>query len=41
MDYKLMEAFDIVVKDMVADGMPQAQAEAVVKKLIWTLICRL
>lgn len=41
MDYKLMDAFNIVVKDMVADGMPKAQAEAIIKKVIWILICRL
>lgn len=41
MDHKLMEAFEQVVKDMVADGMSEAQAEAIVKRLIWMLICRL
>lgn len=41
MNYKLMDAFNVVVKDMVAGGIPETQAEAIIKKVIWVLICRL
>lgn len=41
MDYNLMDAFSIVQNDLVKEGMTEEQAEAVIKKVIWTLICRL
>lgn len=41
MDYNLMEAFEKVVNDLVEDGMTQEQAEGIMKKVIWNLICRI
>lgn len=41
MDYNLMDAFQNVQEDMIKNGMTEEQAEAIIKKVIWTLICRL
>ena len=41
MDNNLMDALNVVVTDLVASGMTEEQSEAIAKKLLWILICRL
>jgi|LSQX01.2.fsa_nt_gb hypothetical protein len=41
MEYELMDAFNKVQEDFISEGMPEEQAEALIKKVIWNLICRI
>lgn len=41
MEGNLMDALLIVKKDLIKDGMPEKQADLVIRRMIWTLICRL
>ncbi len=41
MDYELMDAFKVVQKDLVKEGMSEKEAEILMNKVIWNLICRI
>lgn len=41
MDHKFMDALDVVKEDLIKEGMATAQAEALIRKVIWILVCRL